>query len=132
MLDPQPTYGRCTAPPAEPQARETSDWLEDAEDALRQAQHQSLPQRQRLALLDETRSIEPRQGIPMSRKTDSAARPPLVSAAPQVQTKFLRLRQAVPVGHCIDGWRVTWAGGWDRGRVFFVVMVAQTKTAAGG
>lgn len=40
-----------------------------------------------------------------------------------VQTKFLRLAQPVPLSHRIDGWRVCWAGGWDRCRVFFVVMV---------
>jgi hypothetical protein len=69
----------------------------------------------------------------MSRETDLCPRRPQGSAAPKIETKFLR-RQAVPVGHCIDGWRVTWAGGWDRGRLFFVVMVERshtTKTAAG-
>ena len=29
-----------------------------------------------------------------------------------VQTKFLRLSHAVPLGHRIDGWRVCWVGGW--------------------
>jgi hypothetical protein len=52
MPDTQPTHGRFTAPPAEPQPRNASDLLEDAEDALRRAQHQSLPQRRRLAPLD--------------------------------------------------------------------------------
>ena len=28
-----------------------------------------------------------------------------------LETKYLRLRQAVPVGHVIDGWRVCWLGG---------------------
>lgn len=70
----------------------------------------------------------------MSRKTDWSAHPPRGCAGPKIETKFLRVRQAVPVGHYIDGWRVTWAGGWDRGRLFFVVMVERchtTKTAAG-
>ena len=40
-----------------------------------------------------------------------------------VQTKFLRLFHAVPLGHRIDGWRVFWVGGWDRCHVLFVVMV---------
>ena len=39
------------------------------------------------------------------------------------QTKFLHLREEVAVGISIDGWRVCWLGGWDRGRLFFVVMV---------
>jgi hypothetical protein len=27
------------------------------------------------------------------------------------------------LGDRIDGWRVCWVGGWDRGKVLFVVMV---------
>ena len=45
----------------------------------------------------------------------------------EVETKFLRLRQPVEWGHNIDGWRVCWLGGWDRGRVFYVVMVMRVK-----
>ena len=40
----------------------------------------------------------------------------------QVQTRFLsasRLYRAIR----IDGWRVCWLSGWDKGKVFFVVMV---------
>jgi hypothetical protein len=63
MLDPQPTYGRFSALPAEPQRRDASDWLEDAEDAIRHAQNQSLPQHKRLALLDQAaHSIEHAKG----------------------------------------------------------------------
>lgn len=40
-----------------------------------------------------------------------------------VRTKFLRLFHPVAIGQCIDGWRVCWVGGWDRGHVVFVVMV---------
>jgi hypothetical protein len=29
----------------------------------------------------------------------------------------------VELGHRIDGWRVCWLGGWDRHRIFYVVMV---------
>src|SRR5436305_1406574 len=43
--------------------------------------------------------------------------------AMEIETKFLRFRQPPTLGECIDGWRVCWLGGWDRGRVFFVVMV---------
>ena len=49
----QALYGRFTAPPAEPQPRDASDWLEDADDAIRHAQNQSLPRRKRLAPLNE-------------------------------------------------------------------------------
>jgi hypothetical protein len=40
-----------------------------------------------------------------------------------VQTKFLRLCKPVSMGDRIDDWRVCWLGGWDKCRVFFVVMV---------
>jgi hypothetical protein len=40
-----------------------------------------------------------------------------------VQTKFLRLRKPVSLGDRVDDWRVSWLGGWDKCRVFFVVMV---------
>ena len=53
-----------------------------------------------------------------------------MSVAMQVETKFLRLRRAAALGERIDGWRVCWLGGWDRGRVFFVVMV-ETVTPDG-
>ena len=46
----------------------------------------------------------------------------------QVQTKFLRLFHAVPLGHRIDGWRVCWVGGWDRCHVLFVVMVEAPRS----
>ena len=45
-----------------------------------------------------------------------------------VQTKFLRLFHAVPLGHRIDGWRVCWVGGWDRCHVLFVVMLEAPRT----
>ena len=41
----------------------------------------------------------------------------------QVQTRFLRLRKPAVLGDRINGWRVCWLGGWDKGKVFFVVMV---------
>jgi len=44
-----------------------------------------------------------------------------------LETKYLRLREPVSVGHLIDGWRVCWLGGWDKQRVFFVVMLERVK-----
>ncbi len=41
----------------------------------------------------------------------------------RIATKFLRLREPVPWGHEIDGWHVCWLGGWDKCRVFYIVMV---------
>ena len=41
----------------------------------------------------------------------------------RIETKFLRLRQPVTLGDRIQGWRVCWLGGWDRGCLFYIVMV---------
>jgi hypothetical protein len=38
----------------------------------------------------------------------------------RVETRYLRLSAPVAVGDRIDGWRVCWLGGWDRGKVCFV------------
>jgi hypothetical protein len=47
----------------------------------------------------------------------------------QVQTRFLRLFHPVGLGDRIDGWRVGWVGGWDHGKVLFVVMVERVVGA---
>ena len=47
----------------------------------------------------------------------------------QLETGFLRLAQPAAVGDRIDGWRVCWLGGWDRSKVFFVVMVERIFVA---
>jgi hypothetical protein len=44
-----------------------------------------------------------------------------------VETKFLRLPSPAVMGQRIDGWRVCWVGGWDKGRVLFVVMVERPR-----
>jgi hypothetical protein len=43
----------------------------------------------------------------------------------QILTKFLWLQSPVALGDQIDGWQVCWLGGWDRCKVFFVVMVVK-------
>jgi hypothetical protein len=48
----------------------------------------------------------------------------------QVQTRFLRLREPAGMGDRIAGWRVCWVGGWDKGKVLFVVMVERVVRAA--
>jgi hypothetical protein len=45
----------------------------------------------------------------------------------RVETKYLRLRKPVELGHEIGGWNVCWLGGWDKGRVFYVVMLVRLK-----
>ena len=52
-----------------------------------------------------------------------AARPTSQHHGLLVQTRYLRLRRVVALGDLIDGWRVCWLGGWDKGKVYFVVMV---------
>ena len=48
----------------------------------------------------------------------------------RIDTKFLRLREAVRWGQEIDGWHVRWLGGWDKWRVFYIVMVANRPASA--
>jgi len=43
----------------------------------------------------------------------------------QLETKFLRLGKPVKLGEEIDGWRVSWLGGWGKDRIFFFVMVVR-------
>jgi hypothetical protein len=63
----------------------------------------------------------------LATETDPAAeRQPRVL---KVETKFLRLRQSAKLGDHINGWRVCWLGGWDRGRLFYVVMVERMVLA---
>jgi len=45
----------------------------------------------------------------------------------QVQTKFLWLSRLATMGEDIDGWLVSWIGGWDRCRVFLVVKVVKEE-----
>ena len=40
-----------------------------------------------------------------------------------VETRFWRLRRPPALGERINGWRVCWLGGWDKGHFRFVVMV---------
>jgi hypothetical protein len=35
---------------------------------------------------------------------------------------------SVELGHRIGDWRVCWLGGWDRHRIFYMVMVARVKS----
>ena len=48
----------------------------------------------------------------------------------KLETKFMHLRNPVAVGNRTDGWRVCWVGGWDRQRVFFVVMLVRVPQRA--
>jgi hypothetical protein len=50
-------------------------------------------------------------------------------ATMQLETKFLRLRQAVKLRDEIDGWQVYWLGGWGKGQMFYFVMVVRVGPA---
>jgi hypothetical protein len=43
----------------------------------------------------------------------------------QLETKFLRLRTPVTIGSHFGEWRVTWLGGWTRGRLSCLVMIVK-------
>jgi hypothetical protein len=43
----------------------------------------------------------------------------------QLETKFLRLRTPVTIGSRFGDWEVTWAGGWTRFRLSYLVMVVR-------
>jgi|HubBroStandDraft_1064217.scaffolds.fasta_scaffold2033786_1 hypothetical protein len=42
-----------------------------------------------------------------------------------IETKFLRLKMPVALGSYFGDWRVTWLGGWTRGKLSYLVMVAR-------
>jgi hypothetical protein len=48
----------------------------------------------------------------------------------QLQTKFLRLRTPVTIGSRFGDWVVTWAGGWTRDRLSYIVMVVKFERPA--
>jgi hypothetical protein len=52
------------------------------------------------------------------------------SYAMHIETKYLRLSNAVSVGDYVEGWRVCWLGGWDKSRVLYVVMVERIRPEA--
>ena len=43
------------------------------------------------------------------------------------ETKFLHLRTLAMLGERINGWRVCWLGGWDRGRRDIVTILCETQ-----
>jgi len=45
----------------------------------------------------------------------------------RTETMYLHLRHPVELGDRIGPWCVTWLGGWDKQRVFYVVMVIKLK-----
>ena len=46
--------------------------------------------------------------------------------------KFLWLPKALQLGDRLKGWRVCWLGGWDKNRIWFVVMAERKCGLATG
>jgi hypothetical protein len=43
----------------------------------------------------------------------------------KMETKFLRLRTPVEFGSQFGDWRVCWLGGWERFRLYYLVMLVK-------
>jgi hypothetical protein len=43
----------------------------------------------------------------------------------QLETKFMRIPLAVTVGSRFGDWHVTWVGGWDKWRLYYLIMVVK-------
>lgn len=76
----------------------------------------------RYAIKTDPKRIESERDDSLVRVDSSTAAEPCMWNM-QRQTKFLWLRQPMAMCDQIDHWRVCWIGGWDKCRVFFVVMV---------
>jgi hypothetical protein len=48
----------------------------------------------------------------------------------QMETKFMRIPLAVTVGSRFGDWQVTWIGGWDKWRLYYMVMVVKVPRQA--
>jgi hypothetical protein len=45
----------------------------------------------------------------------------------KLETKFMRVPLAVTVGSRFGDWHVTWIGGWDKWRLYYLVMVVKLE-----
>ena len=45
----------------------------------------------------------------------------------KMETKFLRLRTPVEVGSRFDDWSVCWLGGWEKHRLYYLVMLVKLQ-----
>ena len=43
----------------------------------------------------------------------------------QMETKYLRLPTSVTLGSRFGDWRVCWLGGWEKHRMYFLVMLVR-------
>ena len=52
-------------------------------------------------------------------------RPSLMNWKMRIETKFLRLKTPVALGSLFGDWRVCWLGGWDKHRIYYLVMLSR-------
>jgi hypothetical protein len=45
----------------------------------------------------------------------------------KMETKFLRLRTPVELGSQFGDWSVCWLGGWQKHRMYYLVMLVKLK-----
>jgi hypothetical protein len=45
----------------------------------------------------------------------------------KMETKFLRLRTPVELGSRFGEWSVCWLGGWQKHRMYYLVMLVKLK-----
>lgn len=45
----------------------------------------------------------------------------------ELETKYLRLRTPVTLGSRFGEWQVRWLGGWNRDRLFYLVMLVKLR-----
>jgi hypothetical protein len=45
----------------------------------------------------------------------------------QLETKYLRLRTPVTIGSRFGDWEVCWLGGWQRHRLYYLVMLVKLE-----
>ena len=45
----------------------------------------------------------------------------------RLETKYLRLSTLVTLGSRFGDWRVCWLGGWNRHRIFYLVLLVRVE-----
>ena len=45
----------------------------------------------------------------------------------EMETKFLRLRAPVELGSRFGDWSVCWLGGWEKNRLYYLVMLIKLR-----
>jgi hypothetical protein len=78
---------------------------------------------------DRSKSRAPARALIAGRAHDHARLGPHRFGGVRPGTKFLHLETQAMLGERINAWRLCWLGGWDRGRLFYLVMVERASRA---